>query len=275
MKGILLSISYVVFNPDYRMVKESLASLLQSVRILSGTSKIKITIIDNGPYGNSDEVINGLSSWLLDHQNDLEFKVFSGHGNVGYGAGHNLALNEINSDFHLILNPDAFLDEDAFAVGIKYLVEHPDVAMVVPQVFEESGGMQYTAKRYPSLFILFLRGFFPIWAQRLFRKKLDHYELRDKIPATDPVDIDIASGCFMLARTSVLKEVGGFDESFFMYFEDFDLSLRLREKYRIVYLPDMKIIHLGGNAAKKGFKHIKYFCTSAFKFFNKHGWKWV
>jgi GT2 family glycosyltransferase len=77
----------------------------------------------------------------------------------------------------------------------------------------------------------------------------------------------------MFARTQALKDIGGFDEEFFLYFEDFDLSLRMREVGRIVHLPTAKIIHLGGNSAAKGPHHIRLFVQSAIRFFQKHGWK--
>ena len=78
----------------------------------------------------------------------------------------------------------------------------------------------------------------------------------------------------MLSRGSVLKAVKGFDERYFLYFEDFDLSMRIRQQGRIAYLPTMKIIHGGGYAARKGFSHIRMFVCSAIRFFNTYGWRW-
>jgi GT2 family glycosyltransferase len=79
----------------------------------------------------------------------------------------------------------------------------------------------------------------------------------------------------MFARTQALQDAGGFDERFFLYFEDFDLSLRMRKIGRVVFLPTASIIHLGGNSAAKGFHHIRLFVQSALRFFQKHGWKIV
>ena len=85
----------------------------------------------------------------------------------------------------------------------------------------------------------------------------------------------VVSGCFMLFRTAVLKELGGFDPSFFLYFEDFDLAIRSTRVTRVAYVPQVSIVHYGGNAARKGVKHVRMFAGSAFRFYNKHGWKWL
>jgi len=86
-------------------------------------------------------------------------------------------------------------------------------------------------------------------------------------------DVEIISGCFMLCRTELLHRIGGFDPKYFLYFEDFSLSLELGKLARLVYLPEMSIEHFGGNASGKGWKHIKSFMKSAVIFFNSYGWK--
>ncbi len=79
----------------------------------------------------------------------------------------------------------------------------------------------------------------------------------------------------MMCRKKDLIEVCGFDEDFFLYFEDFDLSLRLGEKGTIYYNPNFVIKHFGGNTGKKGVKHISFFLRSMVRFFHKHGIKWI
>ena len=79
----------------------------------------------------------------------------------------------------------------------------------------------------------------------------------------------------MLCRSENLQAVEGFDENYFMYFEDFDLSLRVGQVAKIAYLPSMKIKHFGGNTGRKGIKHILMFVKSGFRFFNTHGWRLV
>ena len=91
----------------------------------------------------------------------------------------------------------------------------------------------------------------------------------------EPAQVLLASGCFMLLRTGPLQSVKGFNEKYFLYFEDFDLSLRLRECGQLMFLPSMVITHHGGYAATKGGGHIRLFVRAGFRFFNDHGWKWI
>jgi hypothetical protein len=83
------------------------------------------------------------------------------------------------------------------------------------------------------------------------------------------------SGCFMLARRKVVDATGGFDPDFFLYFEDFDWSVRLNRVAGSAYVPAVRIVHHGGGAARKGWRHIAWFAKSATRFYRKHGWKWV
>jgi GT2 family glycosyltransferase len=123
---------------------------------------------------------------------------------------------------------------------------------------------------------LALRGFAPIWLKNWFARRLNNYEMHELAAMSEPVsNVDIVSGCYMLLRSDAFKAVNGFDERFFLYFEDFDLSLRIRSEGEVVYLPSMEIAHYGGSAAKKGFTHITLFAQSAWKFYQRHGWRWI
>ena len=79
----------------------------------------------------------------------------------------------------------------------------------------------------------------------------------------------------MLVRTPLLRKLGGFDPRFFMYFEDYDLSLRIGREAKVAYDPRARIVHHGGAAARKGWRHVGWFIASACRFFTRHGWKIV
>ena len=144
-----------------------------------------------------------------------------------------------------------------------------------PAIVDGQGQPESGCKRYPSVFDFMLRGFAPSWLRQRFRRRLQHYEMRDLTSDRIQADVPIISGCFMLFRHDALRQLGGFDPRYFLYFEDFDLSIRARTVGHLSYLPQMCITHLGGNSAKKGLHHILMFGRSAYRFFSSHGWRWL
>ncbi|BAO87190.1 glycosyl transferase family protein [Caballeronia cordobensis] len=142
--------------------------------------------------------------------------------------------------------------------ALAFLRDSPETGLLPPWIGGDDGHLQYLCRRYPTVLEdLFMRGFLPSALRRPFARRLARYEMRDAIGETNVVwDPPIASGCFMLFRTDVLKSLGGFDPRYFLYFEDHDLSLRTR---RVAYVPSVRILHYGGGASKKGSTHIKLF----------------
>jgi len=234
-------------------------------------SDLHLFLIDNG---GASEVLAYVQSEKELWGNCMSLDWISGQGNVGYGSAHNLAIDRADSDLHLILNPDVLIEKDAFAEALRFFHDHADAGLLAPYVSDGQGRMQYLCKRYPSLWVFLLRGFAPSFMQRLWQSRLDAYNMQDVINDHDEYwDPPIVSGCFMFFRTAVLKELRGFDPRFFLYFEDFDLSLRASHVARLVYVPSVRIVHFGGHAAKKGTRHVSLFMRSAMLFFTIHGWK--
>lgn len=207
---------------------------------------------------------------------DVQF--FSRHGNIGYGAGHNKALHNHQADYYLVLNPDIELQEQALLQALSFMQNHGDAGLLAPAVFDGNDRQQYLCRRYPTVFDLLLRGFAPAAVRGFFSRRLARYELRDDVERTNPDaalwDVPLVSGCFMLLRDAVVKQTRGFCPAYFLYFEDYDLSLRSARAARTVYVPAVRIRHYGGYAAKKGWRHIIWFIRSATLFFNRHGWAW-
>lgn len=195
--------------------------------------------------------------------------------NNGYGSAHNLGILEADSDYHLVLNPDVNLSQSALEAGLGCLLANPGVAMVNPSASNGDGVPQYLCKRYPSILGLLLRAFAPALLRRRLSGYMGEYEFHEQRSSSAICDVALMSGCCMLGRTRILQQVGGFSDHFFMYFEDFDLSLRLLPLGRLVFLPDMQIVHHGGFSARKGPRHILMFAVSGWKFFNRHGWSWI
>lgn len=192
--------------------------------------------------------------------------------NLGFGAGHNAAQRGDRSDYVLILNPDAELETESVAVALKRLLARDNVVAINPCCVGEDGAPAHLCKRYPSLLDLYLRGFATRRLRRRYTRRLARYEYRDRDGAVEE-PVELLSGACLLTRGASFRAVGGFDTRFFLYFEDFDLSLRLARHGRLLYLPSMVVKHAGGGAAAKGWRHRLWFLRSALRFFHRHGWR--
>jgi GT2 family glycosyltransferase len=268
-----LSASIVTYRPEPRLFARALASLAAAIVEAQKAGELgeaHVTVIDNGTAQDEVPVREAVRDWPA---NAGSIEVVAGHGNVGYGRANNLALARARSDFHLVMNPDVELEPAALREALRAARELPEVGLLAPDVYGDDGKRQYLCKRYPSLWVLFLRGFAPAALRRRFARSIEDYEMRDVIADRFVPNIPLASGCFMLARTPLLARLGGFDPKFFMYFEDYDLSLRVGRESQVAYVPQARIVHHGGEASRKGFRHVGWFVASAWRFFARHGWK--
>jgi GT2 family glycosyltransferase len=265
----LLSISIVVYILEPKILKELLSSLTSAINELPQQWRsIPISVIDNG------DQFEKISSLLSEFKDSLPGIIYiPTEKNIGYGQAHNLVINKCVTKYHLILNPDVILNTDTLKVGLDFLEENKSVSVIAPQVRNEKQEEQHLCKRYPSIVDLLIRGIGFSKLQNIFSKRLARYECRDKTKSNQPVTVELISGCFMLCRAEHLKKCGGFDKRYFLYFEDFALSRELAKYGFVYYLPTMKIVHYGGNASRKGLRHILMFLSSAIKYFNCNGWK--
>ena len=268
-----LSVSVVVYRPAIAELASTLVSLgaaCEALRAKWSDLPVALYIVDNGDMPGVRAELDALQA------RQVATTILSGHGNVGYGRGHNLAIERTVGRYHLILNPDVDLDRNALLRALDFFEANPEVGLLTPWIGDEHGHQQFLCRRYPSLLDLFVRGFLPGSLRWLFSRRLAWYEMRDLINDRDVVwDPPIVSGCFMLFRTSVLKQLTGFDARYFLYFEDYDLSLRAHDVTRVAYAPAVRVLHHGGGAARKGSGHIRMFVASAYKFFSRFGWKWL
>jgi GT2 family glycosyltransferase len=275
-----LLVSIVIYRSDEAWLKTTLSTLAIALDIARDAQVIahaSVVLVDNDAAGESLHDVPlkrefATHSWVT-------VSTLAGHGNIGYGAANNLAVASLPPhDVVLILNPDVGLDRDAISTAVAYLHAHADAVMVSPVAVNERGAPLYLAFRYPTVAVLGLRGFAPAFVKTLFESHLARYEFRNQgDPAFDHAmeHIELISGCFMLTRGNTFRELRGFDENFFLYFEDFDLALRASRLGNMVRLPACRITHAGGGASRKGLRHIGLFCRSALRFFNKHGWRWI
>ena len=268
-----LSVAIVTYRCDAPLFRRTLASLAGAIHRARDDGKlasVAVHIVDNGPEASYAALDGALATW---DASAGSLSLHRGHGNIGYGRANNLVLGSLASDFHLVMNPDVELEPQALSAVLATLSAHPEVGLLAPAVSGDDGAPQYLCKRYPSLWVLFLRGFAPRGLRTRFEPAVAAYEMRDVIGERFVDGVPLASGCFMLLRTPLFARVGGFDPAFFMYFEDYDLSVRIAREAAIAYEPAARIVHHGGEAARKGWRHVAWFVTSAWRFFSRHGWK--
>lgn len=264
--SLLLTISIVTFKPNAVELRSTLDSLTSALSCFE-RDQIAITIVDNSPEDTISALLQtALSSW--------NYKLIQGHGNIGFGRAHNLALQTMGK-FHLVLNPDIQMRPDALQLAVNFLNNNPTCGLISPHAVWPDGRRQYLCKQFPAVFDLLLRGFTPSIIRDAFNKRLSRYELRDETQDDIFWDPPIVSGCFMFFRSKVLNQTGGFDPKYFLYFEDFDLSLRSTRLAKTAYVPTIKVVHAGGHASRKGAWHVRQFLRSAAKFYATYGIKLI
>lgn len=285
-----LSASIVLFDSDRSLLRRTLESLAAAIAhaadagLLSGA---RISVVDNGAAAgvrvNEPSAPEIATPVVTNGTFTITWRHISGQGNVGFGRGHNLVLRDsavASFDMHLVLNPDALLAVDALTQGLAWLRDTPACGLAAPNGTGPDGTPLFLCKRYPDVLTLLLRAAAPAGLRKRFAERLARYELRDVVgPAGVKAaqGVPLASGCCMLLRGEVVRQTAGFDPAFFVYFEDYDLSLRLAEggRWRIDYLPAMRLVHFGGHTARKSWALIRMFIAGAARFFNRHGWKLV
>ncbi|HET9087839.1 MAG TPA: glycosyltransferase family 2 protein [Acidobacteriaceae bacterium] len=194
--------------------------------------------------------------------------------NAGFGGGHNRALKElasVDSKYHAILNPDVSFDADVLPELTNVMEARPDVGLIMPKIIYPDGRNQYLCKLLPAPVDLVLRRFLPGPLKRLAQNRIASFELRN-LDYDAPAYVPSLSGCFMFTRRSVLEEIGGFDERFFLYMEDVDLCRRMLARSRLLYWPQVTIEHVHQMGSYRNRKLLLLHVRSAIKYFNKWGW---
>jgi GT2 family glycosyltransferase len=171
------------------------------------------------------------------------------------------------------MNPDVQFSQDILKELFTFLEINNSVGLVMPRVVYPDGSLQKLCKRLPTPFDILAKRLFPESLKRICHKRLSAFELSD-MDMTKVLSVPYLSGCFMLLRRNALQEVGLFDERFFMYFEDLDLTRRIHERYQTVYYPYATIIHRHEKGSYKSARLLFCGIQSAVRYFNKWGWVW-
>ena len=276
-----LQISIVTYRPDAKLLERCLRKLALAIgaaREDGALRTVHLALIDNSEDRDDRRRACIKLGKTRFSDSGVHVTYLHGHANIGYGAAHNLVLHGTGSDYHLVLNPDVELATDALANAVRWLDAHPDVGALAPLVLRSgrharipvqalSGGVRSVPARLRAA----------ACCARCFAGGSTRYEMRDVIdvePPRDVIGIPALSGAFMLVQRAAIDSTGGFDPKFFLYFEDFDWSVRLNRDHQD------RVRAVGADRPPRrrrraqGLQHICWFVTSGLRFYRKHGWKW-
>jgi len=244
----------VTYN-NIATIDNALSSLFKYTEV-----PFRLYVVDNGSTDGTIELIE---------KNYPQVTLIRSGGNIGFGKGHNLIMDKLDSDYHVIINPDIIIRDDVIAKLAAFLNENEDVGMASPEIRFPDGRLQILGKRAPCLRYLI--------ASRMRGSGepgdvLREYAMLD-CDLSKPIDIQNATGCFMFIRTELFKKLGGFDKRYFMYFEDSDLTRSVNLNHRTVYYPNATVYHEWGRESKKNFKLKLVQINSMLNYFAKWGLK--
>lgn len=253
----MLNISIVLYHPNWEQEVIPLVEELLRIKHLR-----KIYLLDNSEERKSDVKAQLPSSKVR--------YMFMG-ANLGYGKAHNVALREsawAQTELHLVMNSDVQVRAEDIDEMHDWMKANLQVGLLMPRVLNPDGTQQYLAKRLPTPLDVFGRRFLP---QKLMARRNKRYELRDK-DMNRPINAPYLSGCFMLLRTTAAVEAGIFDERYFMYPEDIDLTRSIHRNYLTLYYPEWSVVHAHAQDSYKNrhmlWIHVQNMC----RYFNKWGW---
>lgn len=243
----------------------SMSEITRLVDTLLNARRVReIYLIDNSPRARrADRIAARLDS-------DRVHYIKPGR-NLGFGRGHNLALDQILtvSKYHLVANLDTYFESSAVDELADYMDAHDNVGAVTPRIINRDGSLQALPRLLPKPMDVIGRRFFPKaqWA----KKRSKQYEMAT-CDFDREMDVAFVSGSFMFLRCEALRHVGVFDRRYFLYGEDLDLSRRLAARYRTVYLPHITVTHEWQRSNHKTTVGTIRAARSMASYFNKWGW---
>lgn len=205
--------------------------LLRCIESLQADGVERIVVVDNASHDGSADAVRGRPG----------VEVVALQVNVGFGAGANRGAALLEDPYLLIVNPDVVVDPGSTKVLVDALASMPDVGLVAPRIETPDGRLYESVRRFPTLRDAIGHAFLNfLWPGNRFSRR---YKMADWDHGSAG-DVDWVAGTYLLVRRSAWLDVGGFDERFFMYMEDVDLSRRLGEAgWRRRYEPDARIVH--------------------------------
>jgi GT2 family glycosyltransferase len=213
---------------------------LEALRGERASLALDVTVVDNASGDGTLEMLGAEFPWVT---------VIANARNVGFGAAHNQALRQARGRYWLVLNSDAAPAPGALRALVGFLDAEPDVAVAGPRLVFPDGSVQSSRRRFPSPVTLFLES---TQLQRFWPDNavLRRYYVQDRSDE-EPQDVDWLVGACLCVRAAAARQVGLFDERFFMYSEELDWCRRFRRAgWRVSYVPSAKVVHLEGGSSR-------------------------
>jgi N-acetylglucosaminyl-diphospho-decaprenol L-rhamnosyltransferase len=258
---MILSVVIVSYNVKF-FLEQCLSSLKKAVdgsSLLNGQTEV--CIVDNASVDGSLDFLAPLYP---------AYHFIQNKENAGFAKANNQAVSLCTGEFILFLNPDTILGEDTLDICLSFFRSTPEAGALGLHMINGAGIFLKESKRgFPSPIVSFYK---MSGLTRLFpRSKIFSAYYMGHLHETTPHEVDVLSGAFMMVRKSTIEKTGGFDERFFMYGEDIDLSYRISQSgYRNYYLPGTSIIHFKGESTRKDFRYVKMFHNAMELFIKKH-----
>jgi N-acetylglucosaminyl-diphospho-decaprenol L-rhamnosyltransferase len=232
---------------------------LNSIKEYVNSGIYEVIIVDNFSTDDSVQIIK---------ENFPSFKLICSEDNLGFGKANNLAVRHSQGEHLLFLNTDTILIEDTPKILSDYLTYNQNVAVVGSRLTFRDGSYQLSCGKLPNLAVEFL---YKLRAE-LDRKWHDTFSNFYNKLYSQELEVGWVTGACMMIRRDVFEKLEGFDESFFMYFEDVDICKRVRDLgLKVVYYPKTSLIHLlGGSGQSVGKKINTYYRNSQIYYYQKH-----
>ena len=256
---MLLSIIIVNYNVKY-FLKQCLSSVFGCERRLADGSMLELDVwvVDNDSVDGSVEMVRA---------DFPQVHVIENHENVGFAKANNMALARCTGQCLLLLNPDTVVEHDTFVRCVDFFMTHPDCGGLTVKMVDGDGNFLKESKRgfpTPEASFYKISGLIRLFPRS--RRFAAYY--MGHLPEEETNEIEIMPGAFLMLRREVYEQIGGLDESYFMYGEDIDYSWRIRlAGWKNYYFPETHIIHYKGESTKKGSMNYVYTFYNAMSIF--------
>lgn len=249
----MFDLSFIIVNWN---TSQLLINCIESIYTTVIGLRYQIYVVDNGSEDDSVRAV---------HERFPRVVVIENKENRGFAAAVNQALRENIATYSVLLNTDTILQKNAIHVLYSFLERHKDVGVAGAQLQKLDGTQQHSYDNYPTLALVF------------FNKSLLQWFFPSKYPSkkqtiTQPIKVESVVGACFLIRNDALKHVGKLDEDYFFFLEETDWCYRMqKEGWKVCYVPEAKVIHLGGQSRKRApwQSQIEY-CRSLYLFFKKN-----